>query len=96
MTQRDLANLAKKALGDQNWEEEDLDMKKVFDGAMAQLQTGQVTFEVIRDIIRFSISTPGYVKRFGNEDNELLGVEAMSDGQVIALVKEIAGEKTTV
>ncbi|KAM6517710.1 hypothetical protein FSOLCH5_008677 [Fusarium solani] len=94
MTQRELVQLVKQALGDQGWESEDLDMSQVFEKAMAQLQAGQVNWQVIGDIIRFSISTPGYVKRLEKTDNELLGVEEMSDEQVVALVKEIAGEKT--
>ncbi|KAM0413598.1 hypothetical protein ACHAPT_013628 [Fusarium lateritium] len=94
MTQRELVQLVKQALGDQGWESEDLDMNQVFEKAMAQLQAGQVNWQVIGDIIRFSISTPGYVKRLQKTDNELLGVEEMSDEQVVALVKEIAGEKT--
>ncbi|RSL46383.1 hypothetical protein CEP51_015942 [Fusarium floridanum] len=94
MTQRELANLAKKALGDGGWEEEDLDMNQVFDEAMAKLQAGQVSFEVIRDIVRYSVSSQEYVRRLGNEDNELLGVGALGDEELVALVKEIAGEKT--
>ncbi|WAO87061.1 NmrA domain-containing protein [Fusarium falciforme] len=95
MTQRELANLAKKALGDQGWEEEDLDMNQVFEKAMAQLQAGQVDWQVMGDIVRYSISTLGYVNRLEKTDNELLGVEEMSDEEVIALMKEIANEKTS-
>ncbi|KAL2689341.1 hypothetical protein Neosp_003394 [[Neocosmospora] mangrovei] len=93
MTQRELAALAKRALGEQGWEEEDLDMNQVFKKAMAQLQAGQADWQVMGDIVRYSISTPGYVERLDKTDNELLGVEEMSDEEVIALIKEIANEK---
>ncbi|KAH7119194.1 hypothetical protein EDB81DRAFT_952570 [Dactylonectria macrodidyma] len=94
-TQKELAELAKQVLGEEGWQSKDLDMNEAFQKAMAQLQAGQVNWQVIGDIIRFSISTPGYIEKLGKTDNELLGVKAISDDEVKALIKEIAGEKAS-
>lgn len=92
-SQRELAGLAKQALGEEGWQTQERDMNDAFDKAMSQLQAGQVNWQVIGDIIRYSISTPGYIQKLEKTDNELLGVQAMSDEEVKGLVKEIAGEK---
>lgn len=92
-SQRELASLAKQALGEEGWQTQERDMNDAFDKAMSQLQAGQVNWQVIGDIIRYSISTPGYIQKLEKTDNELLGVQAMSDEEVKGLVKEIAGEK---
>jgi uncharacterized protein YbjT (DUF2867 family) len=90
MTQRELVARARCALGEEGWRVEDLDMEAVLRAAMGELQAGRVTFEVIRDIIRFSISTPGYAARFEQTDNELLGVRAMGEEEIEDLIREIA------
>ncbi|KAM0482185.1 hypothetical protein ACHAP7_004412 [Fusarium lateritium] len=93
--QKDLAELSKQALGEEGWKSKDVDTKDAFNKAMAKLQAGQVDMQVIGDIIRFSISTPGYIDRLEKTDNDLLGVETMSDEEVKELIREIAREKTT-
>ncbi|KAH7142505.1 hypothetical protein DER46DRAFT_619546 [Fusarium sp. MPI-SDFR-AT-0072] len=93
-TQKDLAELAKGALGDEGWKTKDVDTKEAFEKAMAQLQAGQVDMQVIGDIIRFSISTPGYIQGLEKTDNDLLGVKEMSDAEVQELIREIAREKS--
>lgn len=90
MTQRELAARARRALGKDGWRVEDLDMEAVLRAAMGELQAGRVSFEVIRDMIRFSISTPGYAARFEQTDNELLGVRAMGEEEIEDLIREIA------
>ncbi|KAM5526734.1 isoflavone reductase family protein [Fusarium oxysporum f. sp. phaseoli] len=92
-TQKDLAELAKRALGDEGWKTQDVDTKEAFEKSMVQLQAGQVDMQVIGDIIRFSISTPGYIQGLEKTDNDLLGVKEMSDAEVQELVREIAREK---
>ncbi|KAH6968096.1 hypothetical protein DER45DRAFT_620610 [Fusarium avenaceum] len=94
-TQKDLAELAKGALGDEGWKTKDVDTKKAFEKAMVQLQAGQVDMQVIGDIIRFSISTPGYINGLDKTDNDLLGVKTMSDAEVMELIRAIAAEKST-
>ncbi|KAH7013948.1 hypothetical protein EDB80DRAFT_762399 [Ilyonectria destructans] len=91
-SQRELAGLAKQALGEEGWQTQERNMNDAFDKAMSQVQAGQVNWQVIGDIIRYSISTPGYIQKLEKTDNELLGVQAMSDEEVKGLVKEIAGE----
>ncbi|KAM5515541.1 isoflavone reductase family protein [Fusarium oxysporum f. sp. phaseoli] len=93
-TQKDLAELAKGAWGDEGWKTKDVDTKEAFEKAMVQLQAGQVDMQVIGDIIRFSISTSGYIKGLEKTDNDLLGVKAMSDDEVQELIRGIAREKS--
>ena len=90
MTQRELANRARQALGEDGWQAGYLDMGAKLRKAMNELQAGRVTFEVICDIIRFSISTPGYVQKFEQTDNDLLGVRAMDDKEIEDLIRGIA------
>ncbi|KAM5527850.1 isoflavone reductase family protein [Fusarium oxysporum f. sp. phaseoli] len=93
-TQKDLAELSKQALGEEGWKSMNVDTEDAFNKAMAKLQAGQVDMQVIGDIIRFSISTPGYIDRLEKTDNDLLGVKTMSDEEVKELILEIAREKT--
>ncbi|KAH9206919.1 hypothetical protein DL95DRAFT_429343 [Leptodontidium sp. 2 PMI_412] len=58
-----------------------VDMEKAIGEAMTDLKARNVNFKVIGDIIRYLISTSGYVTVPGN-DNELLGVKVLTDGEV--------------
>ncbi|KAL6922408.1 hypothetical protein FSHL1_006368 [Fusarium sambucinum] len=89
-TQKELAELSKRALGEEGWKTKDVDTKEAFEKAMVQLQAGQVDMQVIGDIIRFSISTPGYIQELEKTDNDLLGVKEMSDTEVQELIRKIA------
>lgn len=91
-SQKEVADLTKSALGNEGWQEQKLDMDKVFEEAMTELQAGNVTFKVIGDMIRFSISTPGFVEVPEKDDNELLGVKLLSDEEVKQSIKQIASE----
>lgn len=92
--QMDLAELAKGAWGGEGWKTKDVDTKEAFEKAMVQLQGGQVDMQVIGDIIRFSISTPGYIQGLEKTDNDLLGVKEMSDAEVQELIREIVRAKS--
>ncbi|KAG8354400.1 hypothetical protein FVEN_g7726 [Fusarium venenatum] len=93
-TQKDLTELSKQALGEEDWKSEDVNTEDAFNKAMAKLQAGQADMQVIGDIIRFSISTPGYINRLEKTDNDLLGVKTLSDEEVKKIIREIAREKT--
>lgn len=90
--QVDLAELAKQALGDEGWRSIKVDTKDSFEKAMVKLQAGEVNMQVIGDIIRFSISTPGYIEELDKTDNELLGVKVMDDEDIKELIRKIARE----
>lgn len=94
-TQKELAELSKQALGKEGWQSKDIDTEDAFNKAMAKLQVGQVDMQVIGDIIRFSVSTPGYINKLDKTDNDLLGVKTMTDEEVEELIREIAREKTS-
>jgi len=89
-TQRELASRAQQALGREGWQKRDLDMGLLLQRGMSEIQAGKITFEVIRDIIRFSIATPGYTGSFERTDNELLGVKLMDDHAIENLITQIA------
>lgn len=91
-SQKEVADLAKSAVGSEGWQEQKLDMDKVLGEAMTELQAGNVNFKVIGDMIRYSISTPGFVEVPKKDDNALLGVKALSDEEIKQVIKKIAGE----
>jgi hypothetical protein len=93
--QKDLAELSKQVLGEEGWKSKDVNTEDAFNKAMAKLQAGQVDMQVIGDIIRFSISTPGYINRLEKTDNDLLGIKAISDEDVKELIRKIALETTS-
>lgn len=94
MTQRELVDSVQRALGEEGWQKRNLDMNVVLQRGMGEIQAGRITYEVIRDIIRFSIATPGYTRSLEQTDNELLGVKLMDDRQIEDLMKQIAKEIT--
>ena len=99
-SQKEVADLAKEALrsdrdrgdGAREWTEENLDMEKVLGEAMGEMKAGNVTFKVIGDMIRYSISTPGFTGVPKVDDNELLGVKTLTDQEVNEVITKIAGE----
>ncbi|OHW96076.1 isoflavone reductase family protein [Colletotrichum incanum] len=95
-SQKDMAALAKQSLGDENWQTKKLDMDRVFAEAMLELQRGVVNFQVIGDMIRYAITKPELEFTRAENDNELLGVPALSDEDIKRVIKEIAAEKKDV
>ncbi|KAF5670944.1 isoflavone reductase family [Fusarium denticulatum] len=92
-SQKDMAELAKEALGHEGWQEGRLDMDEVLQEAMSELQRGNFNFKVIGDIIRYSISAPGYVSFPEKDDSELLNIKTLDDAAIKQLIEEIATEK---
>jgi hypothetical protein len=91
-SQKQVLDLAKEALGPGGWQEKKVDMEKVLESALARWDTGNIDMELIGDFIRYANATPGYSGAFSKNDNELLGVEELSDGKVKQLIKDIATE----
>lgn len=91
-TQKDLVELAKQALGEEDWESEDFDTKQAFEKAMAQVRAGKVERQAIGDITRFFFSDPNYIDKLGKVDNDLLGIQIMSDDDIKELIREISQE----
>lgn len=90
-SQKEVATLAKEALGVDGWQTQRLDMSKIFDDAMAAVKAGDFSWNVMAGFLRYSISTPGYTGPVGNDDNKLLGIEPLTDEEVKQLIKAIAG-----
>ncbi|KAE8327567.1 NAD(P)-binding protein [Aspergillus sergii] len=91
-SQKEIADLAKEALGADGWEIKSQDMEKVFEGALSAVAIGDYSWTVVGDLIRYSLATPGYSGLVEQNHNDLLGVRPMSDEQVKALIKEISNE----
>jgi hypothetical protein len=91
-SQSDIVAIAKDALGAEDWEIESQNMETVYTKAMAAVSSGDYSWNVMGDLIRYSISTPGYSGRLEQDHNDLLGVRPMSYEQVKSLIKEITDE----
>lgn len=92
-SQKEMADLAKEALGPEGWQTTSVDMEKVLERAMAELKAGNLNMQVIGDMIRYVNATEGYSGPWKNDDNELLGVPRMSDEEVKQLIRQLASEK---
>lgn len=93
MSQKSMVDLAKKTLGDEDWEETKLDMDQKLKEATESMKTGNVSMDAIIDMILWSAGTV-YAPRWEQlQDNELLGVKRMTDEEVCKLIRDIAAEK---
>ncbi|PLN86911.1 hypothetical protein BDW42DRAFT_182283 [Aspergillus taichungensis] len=91
-SQVEIANLAKEALGVDGWEIKSQDMDKAFEEALSATASGNYSWTVVGDLVRYSLATPGYGELVEQNHNDLLGVRPMSDKQVKALIREISVE----
>lgn len=91
-SQSDIVAIAKDALGAEDWEIESQNMETVYTKAMAAVSSRDYSWNVMGDLIRYSISAPGYSGRLEQDHNDLLGVRPMSYEQVKSLIKEITDE----
>ncbi|KAG2421095.1 hypothetical protein HFD88_000711 [Aspergillus terreus] len=91
-SQKEISDLAKEVLGADGWEIKSQNMDEAFQGALSAISSGDYSWTVLGDLIRYSIATPGYSGLFEQNHNDLLGVRPMSDEQVKALIKEISDE----
>ncbi|KAF4556551.1 Hypothetical protein D9617_1g084290 [Elsinoe fawcettii] len=91
-SQKQLAELAMEALGPEDWKIEQLDMEQVFREATERFASGKIDDQVIGDIVRWTASKQEYNGPWDQNDNDLLGVEEMSDEEIRNLIKEVAAE----
>jgi hypothetical protein len=86
LTQRKLFELAKDALGGE-WKEEKVDIQKRFDEAIAAMKAGNVSMGVFMAQIQYAIARKEYCSPWEKDDNELLGIEEMSDEEIKEMIK---------
>ncbi|KAL0942037.1 Bifunctional pinoresinol-lariciresinol reductase [Colletotrichum truncatum] len=91
-SQAEMADLAKEALGHEGWQITQTDTEKAFLEASKNWDAGNISFQVIGDMIRYANSTPEYSPKLKTDHNELLGVQELTDFDIRQLMKEIAGE----
>ncbi|KAL2850085.1 hypothetical protein BJX68DRAFT_255305 [Aspergillus pseudodeflectus] len=88
--QRRLAELAKEALGDDGWEDFILNIEENYKWALGKLQKGEVDIEVLLTTLRWLITSKAHTYTWAENDNGLLGVESLSDGQVKEFIRKAA------
>jgi uncharacterized protein YbjT (DUF2867 family) len=91
-SQKEMLALAQETLGKGGWTVSTIDMEPVYQESLAQLQAGNVTFEVIGNLILYCNSREDYSGKWKKDDNALLGVPQWSDDQVKQLIASIAAE----
>ena len=89
---KDLAQLAKEAIGADGWETSSRNNKEAFDKAMSDYAQGLRKKEMFEDMIRYTASSPEYSGPWAQNDNELLGVKQMNDQEVKELIVAIVAE----
>lgn len=92
-SQKQMVALAKEVLGSEGWTETNQDMDKALEVATAAMMKGEVDMRVIGDMIGWSAGTVYCDRWEQKEDNGVLGVQSMSDGEVRELIRGIMGEK---
>ncbi|KAI9162723.1 MFS general substrate transporter [Paramyrothecium foliicola] len=91
LSQKRLVGLALEALGSEGWEQSTLDVQKDHEDAQKRLQQGEFSEAVIFAFLRHSMTSPLHTYVWEVNDNELLGVEQLSDDQIKDIMKKIAG-----
>ncbi|KAH6690272.1 hypothetical protein F5X68DRAFT_202570 [Plectosphaerella plurivora] len=91
-SQKEMLALAQEALGEDGWTVSTIDMEPVYQESLRQMQAGNITFEVIGNMIVYCNSREDLTGKWKKDDNALLGVEQWSDDQVKELIKSIAVE----
>lgn len=90
-TLKKLAAMGKKATGPDGWKESVVPIDEVVEQAWAELKKEKPRPEVfVYNFIKASIWGEGYGSHFEELDNELLGIEEMSDAEVQGLVDSLA------
>lgn len=91
-SQQEVVELAKRAIGSEGWQTSTVDVNQAFEQAMGKVKLGAIDMEVIGDILRYTLSTPGYIQEVKKEDNEALGVKIWTDEEIIQVIKDVAGK----
>jgi len=86
LTQRKLFELAKEALGGE-WTVEEVDIQKRFDEGMEQMRAGKFDMGVIMAQIQYATARKEYLSPWEKDDNGLLGVAEMGDGEIREMIK---------
>lgn len=97
-SQSELLALAQEALGADGWEVTQENGKEKYDWAKAELVKGNFAREVFMYQIRYANADPRYSYVWAansreHDDNELLGLKALSDEQLKEMIKQIAARK---
>lgn len=88
---REMLGHAQATLGsEQNWKVEEISGEEANNKALAELLSGNYNMQTFGTMIRFANTRAEMSAPWSKPDNDLLGVHSMSDGELEALIKEIA------
>jgi uncharacterized protein YbjT (DUF2867 family) len=88
-SQKEVVQAAKEALGADGWETTHIDMEALFQQAMEGFKAGDYSGQTMGPMIQYSMANPDYSGPWDKDDNALLGVTAMTDGELKELIKEL-------
>ncbi|KAH9240248.1 hypothetical protein K456DRAFT_1824348 [Colletotrichum gloeosporioides 23] len=88
-SQRQMADLCKEVLGSDGWEETKSDMEEKFAWAMKEIQAGNFNLGVLATMIQYANSRADFSSPWPEDDNALLGVKELSDGEIKDLIKSL-------
>ncbi|KUJ15420.1 NAD(P)-binding protein [Mollisia scopiformis] len=92
-SQVELLNLAKEALGSDGWEVESRDIEPAYKQALADVKAGKVDMMVFGTLMQYAMSNPEYSRPWRKNDNELLGVNQLSDVELKDMMRGMVSEK---
>lgn len=88
-SQKELAELAKAALGSDGWRTTTCDMEASFQKAMSDFEAGIYSMGTFAPMIQYSTAKKEYAGPWEKDDNALLEIKTMSDAEIKALMMGI-------
>jgi uncharacterized protein YbjT (DUF2867 family) len=89
-SQKEVAELAKEALGPDGWQTTTIDVETAFQKAMADFKAGIYNMQTFGPMILYASARKEYSGPWEKDDNALLGVKRMTNEELKALIKDIA------
>jgi nucleoside-diphosphate-sugar epimerase len=92
MSQNQLLGAAKEALGNKGWTVTYNDMKRLFETALADLKSGNITDATFMVQIQYCLASKALAHPWERDDNTLAGLEEWSQEKVKMLIQTIANK----
>lgn len=92
MSQNQLFDAAKEALGNKGWTATYNDMKPLFQNALADLQSGNISDSTFVVQIQYCLATKALAHPWARDDNALVGLEEWSQEKVKVLIRTVANK----
>ncbi|KAK4865695.1 hypothetical protein LT330_009128 [Penicillium expansum] len=92
MSQNQLFDAAKEALGNKGWTATYNDMEPLFQNALADLQSGNISDSTFVVQIQYCLATKALAHPWARDDNALVGLEEWSQEKVKVLIRTVANK----